>query len=713
MSTKVERSKPVSVSKQLSNEQRNLLARMLLLGLTALLIGQIVVSWIALNGFEQDLEPELYQKAHAVGIAISSQLSYAVNDLGIPANELVGIEDFFDSVLAANDDIEFLGLVIPPDQVLQVRGAPLSVLENILTALKQQEAESLQFQMEIDGYLEGIFPIRSGGQDSAFLHVGVRNEHVRKQLSTIFYEIITVIAVSLLVTLEFLMFFTRAQISGPMGRIEKVLERGTQGEFSSKLNLGSRSELGIMVASMNRMLKNLEQHYSDQLFELRELINAQFDKRIARKIDALRTGLEKRYRFTSAVGVHSHSPTLIRVPLFLFIFSEELSRSFLPLFAAQFIPVDTTLSHDMLAGLPISLFMVATFVATFFAGGLTNKLGSARVFSLGIGCALIGYIGTFFSQTYGDFVAWRCLSGVGYGLIFIASEAWVALRADKKRRAQSSAAFVGAVFVGIVCGPPIGGMFADRIGYEATFLISAVLALTSGLFAYYLLRDTRETASIQQRRLTLRFHEWKELLSDIQFLSVFLAAIPTKMTMSAFIYFLVPLYLHDLSFDSSSVGRMIMLYGIIAIVGNPIASRLADRSGKHDLVVASGSLIACAGLMAVLIQGAIGGAANAVLIAIVACGLGHSLMFSSQNAIAQQVAHRHRETIGVAAVLGVYRLFERTGMVIGPIIAALLANKFGFSGAIVGIALIVLVTIILFELMNILSHRIYGRSETA
>ena len=87
---------------------------------------------------------------------------------------------------------------------------------------------------------------------------------------------------------------------------------------------------------------------------------------------------------------------------------------------------------------------------------------------------------------------------------------------------------------------------------------------------------------------------------------------------------------------------------------------------------------------------AIGGAFIAVLIAILALGFGHALSLTSEIAIVQNVA-RLRGGLHQPSMIGAYRLAERGGMVLGPIVAGMLAAAFGYRGAIVGIGVIVLV----------------------
>ena len=70
-----------TVKVQFLSQQRGLLTRLILLAIVVLLVGQIALAWFALIGFERELEPQLNQKANAVGYTISSQLSFAVGDL--------------------------------------------------------------------------------------------------------------------------------------------------------------------------------------------------------------------------------------------------------------------------------------------------------------------------------------------------------------------------------------------------------------------------------------------------------------------------------------------------------------------------------------------------------------------------------------------------------------------------------------------------------
>ena len=690
-----------------------ILGRLVLLAVVVLLLGQIVVAWLAVDGFEREIEPQLGRKAEVVGRAVADQIVFAVDDLGIPPGELVGVDTFLAKILASNADIEYIVILDGSSRVLLAQGLSPEELERVRQGLPGPGVEA-GAMTEIEGFTDSAYPIAAGERVAAVLHVGVSREYVRGRLSEIIYEAMTVIVVSLLVTLEFLVFFMNVRISGPLERLETLLADGARGVFANRLVLRTRDEIGDLVAAFNRALRGLCQRYEDFRFDAREIEDAQIDRSIAQRIQAACTQVDERYRFTGGEELRPRNAMQIRIPLFLFMFAEELPRSFLPLFVARLSPADTAVSNELLIGLPITLFMLAAAVMIPFGGRIADRFGARRVFLMGIAPAAAGYFGTFLAQGYYDLVAWRMLSGVGYGLIFIAAQAWVAEHTGERNRAQGMTVFVGGVFAATICGPSIGGILAGRIGFEATFLVSAGLAMASGLIVYAMLEGTG--ARRGPHRGAVAGGQWRMLLSDGRLFAVTVfAAVPGKLILSGFLFYLVPLYLSELGSRQSAIGWMIMLYGVSTMICLPFVSRLADRSGRHAVVVAAGGALAGLGCLASLFESAVGGASNAVAIAILALGVGHALSLTSQLAIVQEVADRHPSGLGRASTIGAYRLVERAGMVLGPIVAGVFAAAFGYRGAIVGIGVIVVACIVLYVVMMSLSGNVPGpqRSKAA
>ncbi len=679
-------------------DKRTLLFKLVVLAVVVLLAGQIAIARYALTGFEAELDSQLYRKAHLIGESVAGQITYAIVDLGINYSALVGVDEYLGKFLEDNADIEFLALVGPAGNAMFTSGIGNTDLQQVIASAPNRDEN---FTTEMLGYVAGSFPIYTFEGDEIHLFVGVSSEHVRNQFTEIFFELIIVVAILCLIALEFIVFFMGAYYFEPIANIETVLSAGAKGVFSSRIAMNARDEVSRVITSMNRLLLELERHYADFVFEVQELKTIQLKEAVASRIEQVKTRLDRVYIFSGDVTLMSNYASKIRVPLFLFIFAEELSRSFLPLFVSRHVPIDSMVSHEWYVGLPITLCMLAAMAVTPLGGGLTDRYGARNVFLSGIAIAFAGFVGTFFTQAYFDLVAWRVLTGVGYGLIFTASEAWVAQHSGDRNRARNSAIFVGAVFVGVICGPPIGGIIADRIGYEATFLISAFLALISGLMVLRIFKsigpDSNGVEHARHKKLMLGGGDLRVLLSNRRFFGlVFLASIPNKMVMAGFLFYLVPLYLNQLEHSQSAIGRMMMLYGLVTIAFTKLAARIADRRQSYEFMVIASGLISGLGFLVGLADVYVGGPTVAVLAAIICLGLGHSLAFSSQHSIVQIVAMEHRMLAGRGAILSTYRVFERSGMVIGPMLVVALSSNFGYRNAMIAIGVIMLVLTVVY-----------------
>src|SRR3546814_15904625 len=83
-----------------------------------------------------------------------------------------------------------------------------------------------------------------------------------------------------------------------------------------------------------------------------------------------------------------------------------------------------------------------------------------------------------------DLLFWRCLTAAGYGILMIAVQGVVIDNTSERNRARGFAIFVGGTLAAGVCGPALGGVMADQLGYRATFLLSGVVAIISSAVMY-------------------------------------------------------------------------------------------------------------------------------------------------------------------------------------------------------------------------------------
>ena len=686
-----------------SGKTRKLLRKLMLLSVGILVLGQAAIVWISLDTFERELEPQLIQKAIVVGSSITGEIRYAIAELGIPLRELVGVEPFFNNLLKSNTDIEYLILQHSANSdVLAQGGLSDGSLDRITSGLPSVVNQP-GMNTEIAGFSNITFQISDKETTVALLHVGISNEYIRSQLSEIFYDVITIAIVSLMVALQFLVFFTGERISEPIARIKLALREGADGLLANRFISTTKDEIGALSTSFNRTLNDLTQRYEDLRFETNEVKSAQIDDNIAREIQLRCDYVSDRYRFGDGMRIRPRNAFQIRLPLFLFLFSEGLSRSFLPLFINQYTFEDSPL----LISFPIALYMSAIMAVVFLGGRVIDRFGSRYVFLIGVIPAVIGYVGTFTTQGYYDLVFWRLLSGIGYGFIFIAAQAWVTEHSAKgSDRAQDMTLFFSATFISAVCGPAIGGIIAVQIGFETTFLLSAMMALVSAFIVYKTLDSQKQSDAedVPPSQQTMPDSEgWLILLRNPRFIAVTVfAAIPTKMMLSGLLFYLVPLYLNELGKDPATIGRVIMLYGIVPVFLLTYLARVMDRYKNQIVMTTISGVLSGIGCFFVLSASLFGGPANALAVTILILGLSHALSTISQPSVVQKITQEHNATIGQTSIINAYLLLETSGLILGPIIAGILVVAGGYLTAIILLGFISLVCILLYQTIMIL-----------
>lgn len=675
-----------------------LLWRLIGMCVVVLLLAQGAVSLFAVRAFEQELAPQLHRKAEVVGRSVGAQITAAV-ELGIPLDRLVGMDAFLGDIIADNEDILYLAVVDPRGRVLYASNLPGDLATNLTPPPAGVDTpEPPAAQVEHDSAYDTGFPLLVNGQAAGSLHVGVDKAFVRGELNEIFSDVLTVLVISLLVTLELLLFFVVVHISAPMRVVREMLGRLGKGDFTRVLTMRSSDEIGRFGLSVDRLIRHLNERFLELRQEAHEARAGQIDAGLAARIEAAVANLGRRFRFAepeAEARVESRFGMRIRAPLFLFMFSEELSRSFLPLFVRELYEPIPGLSVAMVVGLPITVFMATVALVTPLAGILTDRYGARRIFLLAVLPVMAGYAGACFAHNIYDFLFWRALSAVGYGMIFIASQAYIAQTTTTGSRAQGMAIFVGAVAAAGICGPSIGGIIADRIGYRLTFLVSAALALAAAWIVYAALDDQRPTTG---RRRGLGLGDIAILLRDFRFLAaVLFAAIPGKLILAGFLFYLAPLYLFELHNSQPAIGRIMMTYGVATVILAPLIARWADGLGRHAVFVAVGGVVSGLGCLFVLGHSS----SWTVLIAIVALGVGQAAALPNQLAVIHEIALDYERSLGSATVLAAYRLLERLGTVIGPLVAAIFLGSFDYPTATAAMGSLVILCSLAFALSRL------------
>lgn len=651
------------------------------------LVAAVLVFALALMGFKRDLVPEIDAQTQAVASAAYSTIDQALQ-LGIPVSDLVGVNEFFAETINDNPEIDYIVVTGPATSSDAGR-----VLFGAGKALDQVFRPGTDPISATSGFRDEALALKLNGQLVGTLHAGISENFVTKSMEDIAFDLAIVLLVALLATFELLMFFINRTLSGPMSAVLIALRAAASGDFSRGIGIRAHDEVGRLIGAIDRRLLEL---------------NGRFQKVVA---EGGSTVAHKLPSFTFAPGVLLTRPmqiiTDVRLPLLLYVLAGEMSRSFFPNFVKSVYTPIPGLSYDAALGLPISAFMFVVAAATPAGGSWADRIGGRRLFLISMVPTLIGMLGTGFAQNLYQLIAFWSLNAIGYALATIACQSRIVHSTTAANRAQGMAAFVTAIMVAAICGTSFGGVLADRIGFRATFVVSAVFVLLSGLIVAAVFSRT-EDGAVGPRPSLIR--ALGAVSRNVRFIALMaFGAVPAKLILTGFLYYMVPLYLAGLGSSPAEIGRLMMIYFAIMILVGPFFARLADRSGKGARFVVLGGVMA--GLGAALLP--FTGGQLGALIAVVLLGFGQALSTAPLIALIPELCAAEAKSTGPTALLGILRVVERVGSVLGPLLAALVVGYSGYEVAAQTIGIIVAVSAVLLGLVLIFGPAAKTVSETA
>jgi predicted MFS family arabinose efflux permease len=630
------------------DQQRGLLYPTFILTAVVLLVPLCLISWTAVGAFEKALVPEMHAEGAALARAVSKDLTRAL-DLKIPIEQLIGTEAYLDSMLALVPGAKYIAITDESGTLLYSGGLTTTQVSRAL-----HHGHPLPTGPDVDyglietqDYVDITTVVPSPDPNSfgrGFIHVGISRDVLTEQTRDIFFNVCVMSLSGLLITFELLMLVMVLVILHPLSLLRGLLAAINRGNLGTHVRTVGRSELGRLILLMEAGVE-----------KLRSVVS--FDRKSVKEL---------------------HAPNLVfmRTPLFLFCFAEEFARSFFPLYTNQLAETIHGVSSAMLASLPITIFMLLVAGLTPISAIWSDRRGRRPIFLIGAALSTLGLVLTAIAGDYWQLLLYRALSGAGYAMVFIASQGYVLDNTSEKDRTRGMAVYVAAITAADVAGPPIGGIIVDQLGFRGSFAVAACFVALAAILAGFFMRDEKQD---RVERRPLRRSDVLLLLQNTRFLSLIVGvSMPAKLLLAGFLFYLVPLHLSMIGQSESAIGRVIMIYAVSCIAFTPVAARIADKWKLQQTVVIGGALIAGLSLIASLLADGMAG----MLIAVAGLGVGQAFSLAAQSTLVTEYAAEETEWLGRTTVLSIFRLVERLGAVIGPLIAGVLLVAFGARDAI-------------------------------
>ncbi|KJY83405.1 transporter [Vibrio galatheae] len=569
-------------------------------------------SYQALDKFSTIYQTQLEQKSTVIGDTLSGMINRLLNQ-GVPLDKLYGLEDEFSEYIRKNKELLSISL--------QQADTPLYQYPENFT----DNDHSSSIDLAIDA------------QSLTLIKMTTDTNIIPKLIEDSLMDMLTVLIASALVVIEIILFVCNFMIIKPWHQIKQLLMDAKIGASFWLAHISAHDELGKVTSAINTILQR--QHSTQQL----QVHNLQD------------------YRF-------------IRLPLFMLVFAEAASLAFFPSFVASLPRSQDWIPDSLVTSLPISLFMFCWAVSLPFAGYWSDKVGRKKSLIVGGMITSTGLALTAVCQSLEVLLIARAYTAVGYGIVFISAQGYITDTTTAKNRTKGMSTFLSSFFSGSLCGAAIGGILADKLGYNVTFMLASILALVSVI----LVMSFFSHGSTNAQSKPVQLNDFKILLSNKYFsLITFFSAIPAKVVLTGFLYYICPVYLQHMGESSAVSGRVMMSYGIAIIVISPLSALLVDRwDNKMKFIAFGGLLSALALLNIVLLPGTFG-----LLMIVVLIGIAHGISVSPQIPLVIDLLAN--EGIDKGKTIGIFRLTERIGNIAGPLLAGLCLSLFGFQDTII------------------------------
>lgn len=704
-----------------------------------ILLGQSVYSWFNLRSFQSSYIHALQDKSSRVGNFLRDDIQHVLK-MGIPLDTVSGLEQSLARTLHDIPEASFIEVVNADGNLLyraDSEGAekipPKRQKGSFTTKPYAQQLKRMGLTPEDTDITIPLQPVE---QVAGYIHIQISGNLIYTRSRQILWDMLTVMLTSLLLSFEFLTFFVVYYIQHPLDVLrrdiafrfstckpvnpDKYRFLGNIGMLAHYYNAILHNYLGAFTIGSSELAnfagkrKNLQLAVERQNAKIQEvdrkikacpasgLFSRDPESAAPRRLGSLLGKMHKQMQRLAQTACMTDGPaktssivnesdvaaqtipsSLIRPLIFLFIMADGFSLSFFPMFVDSMYEPVWGLSREMVMSLPMSAFMLILAISMPLAGSLSDSRGWHRPLILGLVVNTAGHLLTALSQDITQLIAFRSMTAAGFGIVFICAQRFVIDNTSARSRAMGMSGFLAAFFSGDICGTVIGAMLAERIGYGPVFYVSAFF---SGLALFFLLAvfrgSFRPPRAEPAGNIGIAFSGYQliQVFRDKEFFStVWLQAVPAKLALVGFLFFFVPLYLNSIDAIQSNIGRVIMCYSICIVFIGPLVSWILPQEHLRKYLVGAGGLITAGAMLSFTFASGFG----PLLVIVILLGVAQSISVPSQAAIISETSAV--KEIGAGAGMGIYRFWERTGNVAGPLLMAILIAWMGYEKSVVAL----------------------------
>ena len=392
---------------------------------------------------------------------------------------------------------------------------------------------------------------------------------------------------------------------------------------------------------------------------------------------------------------------LIEPLYFLGVFVEALNVSFLPQYFKKLATAAS--ANPSLVSMLFTVFFAFFVLALLPSGQYAQSRGVKPLLLGGTMLSALGMLLMAFVTNFYAMFLIRAIAGFGQGMLYIGVQSYILELVTNNKKTQGAAIIVFSYNGGMIAGTAFGSLLSAYLGIPSVFAIAGFICLFALWYAQQLIPPlrTKKKAAAPQQKIGTHFgmHNWLGVVKDFQFFSsMLLIGIPTKAILTGVTIFALPLLLSRQNYAQEEIGQILMFYAAGVLISSGYISRLVDQIGKTGEILCLGTLGSGVGLILIGLMGwnqVLGSQFSylptlLLIIGLTTLGLSHG--FIHAPIVSYVTDSQTAGVLGKSSAASLYRLLERIGHVMGPILVGqllLLNQESAFTISWLGIATIV------------------------
>jgi len=242
---------------------------------------------------------------------------------------------------------------------------------------------------------------------------------------------------------------------------------------------------------------------------------------------------------------------------------------------------------ETLQGTLVSAYAILVGLMALVMGPISDKIGRRKILLYGSAGMAIALSLHGLAFDYYSLLLVRSLAGVAGGVLSGAAVSYVGDYFPYDKRGWANGWIMSGIAMGQIVGIPLGTVLAAQLGFQAPFLVFAVImALDFFIVLKYLPQPNVE---LDKNRITVvsALKKYAEMLTHTEIIAASISYLTMFFSVSIFIVFLPTWLEKTFAVSGNEIASLFLVGGIANVLTGPIVGKLSDKIGRKRLIITS------------------------------------------------------------------------------------------------------------------------------